>query len=352
MENSFKFELEGKKGKMRAGKIHTKHGIIETPIFMPVGTCGTVKGLTNHHLNEINPDIILGNTYHLMLRPTAERIETLGGLHKFMNWNKPILTDSGGFQVMSLSNMNKVTEEGVKFRSHIDGSLHMLTPERSMDIQHKLDADITMIFDHVVKYGSTEKKVKEAMYRSLRWAERSKNAFIKRNGYGLFAIVQGGNNYELRKKSAEELINIGFDGYAIGGMVGYDEELFQILDYAADMLPENKPRYLMGVGRPSDIKGAIERGIDMFDCVLPTRSGRNGLLFTSAGEVKIKHAKYAEDLSPIDEKCNCYACKMHTKAYIHHLFKADEMLAGILMTIHNLTFYMNLVRNIRKEILS
>lgn len=346
-----KFELQATYGKARAGLLHTAHGVIETPIFMPVGTQATVKSLTNQMLDDLGAQIILGNTYHLMLRPGEDTVAKLGGLHKFMNYHKPILTDSGGFQVMSLSNMNKVTEEGVKFRSHIDGSMHMLTPERSMDIQYKLDANITMIFDHVVPYGSTEKKVKSAMYRSLRWAERSKKAFIDRDGYGIFAIVQGGDNHALRSESAKELINIGFNGYAIGGMVGYDQELFNILDYTVDMLPTDKPRYLMGVGKPSDIIGAMNRGVDMFDCVLPTRSGRNGLAFTSQGEVKIRNAIYAHDLSPLDPECDCYTCKNHTKAYIHHLFRAGEVLSCILMTMHNIRYYLTLVKKMRQEIL-
>ncbi len=350
--SEFRFELLAKKGKARAGLLFTKHGVIETPIFMPVGTCATVKGLTNHHLNEINPDIILGNTYHLMLRPSAEKIAELGGLHKFMNWKKPILTDSGGFQVMSLSNMSKVTEEGVKFRSHIDGSLHFLDSERSMEIQYLLGSTITMIFDECTKYPITEKKAKYSMLRSLRWAERSKKAYKEREGCALFGIVQGAVYENLRQISARELINMNFDGYAMGGVMGSNQkEMFDVLNYTTDLLPENKPRYLMGVGRPSDIIGAIEKGVDMFDCVLPTRSGRNGLVFTSIGEIKIRNAIYSNDLKPLDETCDCYACLNHTRAYIHHLFKTGEMLGAILMTIHNLKFYMNLVRNFRKKIL-
>lgn len=348
----FYFELEKTHNKARAGKIYTKHGIIETPIFMPVGTCATVKGLTNYHLNELNPDIILGNTYHLMLRPGAERIAELGGLHKFMNFQKPILTDSGGFQVMSLSGMSKVDENGVKFRSHINGDIYYLDSERSMEIQHLLGSTITMIFDECTKYPITHKKAKHSMYRSLRWAERSKKAYKERDGYGLFGIVQGSTFEDLRNISAKELIDMNFDGYAMGGVMGSgQEEMFSVLNYVADSLPEHKPRYLMGVGRPSDIIGAIKRGVDMFDCVLPTRSGRNGLVFTSRGEIKIKNAIYAQDTSPLDDKCDCYACLNHTKAYIHHLFKCDEMLGAILMTIHNIKFYLNLVRDIRRKIL-
>jgi queuine tRNA-ribosyltransferase len=347
------FDLCAKDNKARAATIKTKHGEIHTPVFMPVGTQGTVKSLTNNMINDVGSQIILGNTYHLMLRPGAERIAQLGGLHNFMNFHKPILTDSGGFQVMSLSHMRKITEEGCAFRSHIDGTKYMLTAERSIEIQHLLGSTITMIFDECTSYPSTHKKVKYSMLRSLRWAERSKKAYKQRQGYGLFAIVQGGIYEDLRKISAKELIDISFDGYALGGVMGSSqEEMFTVLDYSADLLPENKPRYLMGVGKPTDIIGAIARGIDMFDCVLPSRSARNGLLFTRKGEVKIRNSLYALDTSAVDDVCSCYCCKNHTKAYLHHLFKAGEILACTLMTIHNLTFYLDMTKKCRELIIN
>lgn len=319
---------------------------------MPVGTCATVKGLRNDQIIETNAQVILGNTYHLMLRPSGDVIEKLGGLHKFMNWNKPILTDSGGFQVMSLSGLRKLTEDGVIFRSHIDGSKHILTPERSIQLQHQFGSDITMIFDECPKFPITYKKCKRSMYTSLKWAERSKKAFTEREGYALFGIVQGSTFEDLREISAKGLINIGFDGYAIGGLaVGEGQgEMLRVLDFTVPFLPENKPRYLMGVGKPDDIRKAIERGVDMFDCVLPSRAGRNGLLYTRNGEIKIRNAKYATIDKPIDEKCNCYACKNHTLAYIHHLHRCGEMLAGTLMTLHNISYYQDFVNEIREEI--
>jgi queuine tRNA-ribosyltransferase len=351
-EMGIKFEILHKSNKARIGKIHTKHGVINTPIFMPVGTQGTVKSLTNDFIHDIGAEIILGNTYHLMLRPGAEKVAQMGGLHKFMNFHKPILTDSGGFQVMSLSGMRKMSEKGCKFRSHIDGSLHFLDAERSMEIQHLLGSTITMAFDECTPSHWDYKKIKYSMLRSMRWAQRSKDAYKQREGYGLFGIVQGGIYEDLRRHSVDELLKIGFDGYAMGGVMGStQEDMFSVLDFTTDMLPEEKPRYLMGVGRPSDIVGAIARGVDMFDCVLPTRSGRNGLVFTRGGEVKIRNAKYELDLKPLDEHCSCYACKNHTRAYIHHLFKAGEILACTLMTIHNLKFYLDLIHSCRKAIL-
>ena len=349
---SFKFELIKTKGKARLGRLHLAHGVVDTPVFMPVGTCGTVKGLTNDMIKSTNAQIILGNTYHLMLRPGGDRIEKLGGLHKFMNWDRPILTDSGGFQVMSLSGLRKMTDDGVIFRSHIDGAKHFLTPEKSMQIQHQIGSDITMIFDECPKFNYSYKRIKRSMYMSLKWAERSKNAYINRDGYGLFGIVQGGIFPELREISATELVKIGFDGYAIGGLaVGEGQEnMLKTIDATIPFLPQNKPRYLMGVGKPDDIIKAIECGIDMFDCVLPTRAGRNGLLYTGNGEIKIKNAKYAEIQEPIDPKCQCYACKNHTLAYIHHLYKCDEMLAATLMSIHNVAYYQDLTREIREGI--
>jgi queuine tRNA-ribosyltransferase len=348
----FSFKVNKKNGKARTGIVSTAHGDIRTPAFMPVGTAATVKAMMPESVKSTGADIILGNTYHLMLRPTAERIANLGGLHKFMNWNSPILTDSGGFQVMSLSKIRKISEEGVQFQSHIDGSKHMLSPERSMQIQHLLGSDITMIFDECTPYPATEKVAKESMQLSLRWAERSKNAYKQRDGYGLFGIVQGGVYENLRKISAEELQEIDFDGYAIGGLaVGEGQELmFQTLDYTTPMLTEDKPRYLMGVGKPDDLVGAVKRGVDMFDCVLPTRSGRNGQAFTSKGAINILNAKYKDDVAALDENCNCPACKDYSRAYIHHLVKSKEILGSMLVTWHNLQYYQSLMSQMREAI--
>lgn len=350
--SKFSFNLINQDNQARVGELNTGRGAIKTPAFMPVGTAATVKAMKPETVADIGADIILGNTYHLMLRPTAERIDRLGGLHKFMNWNKPILTDSGGFQVMSLSKIRKISEKGVEFRSHIDGSKHMVSPERSMEIQHLLGSDITMIFDECTPFPATEQVAKDSMELSLRWAKRSKDSYIKRDGFGLFAIVQGGIYENLRKISAEKLIEIGFDGYAIGGLaVGEGQELmFNTLDFTTPLLPKDKPRYLMGVGKPDDIIGAVERGVDMFDCVLPTRSGRNAQAFTTNGAINIKNAKYAEDLSPLDEECGGYTSQNYSKAYLHHLFKSKEMLGAMLLTEHNLFFYQNLMSNIRKSI--
>lgn len=331
--SKFEFELLEKKGKKRRGVIHTAHGDIHTPIFMPVGTQATVKCLTNDMIKTLGAEIILGNTYHLFLRPGQDIMKKLGGLHKFMNWDKPILTDSGGFQVMSLAHMRKVKEEGVTFRSHIDGSLHTLTPEESTDMQLALDSTISMVLDECAPYGCNQKKIKHAMYRTLRWAERSRKAFCKRDGYGQFCILQGGQNKDLRQQCAKELVNMDFEGYAIGGMVGYNEELFKVLDYTLDLLPENKPRYVMGIGKPVDIIGAIERGADIFDCVLPARYGRHGVALLKDKELKLRQRQFELDEQPIDENCDCYACKNHTRAYIHHLIKANEILGNILLTI-------------------
>lgn len=348
----FEFKLHAKCGMARSGTVSTAHGDIRTPAFMPVGTAATVKGMFPEDVKETGADIILGNTYHLMLRPTAERIDRLGGLHEFMNWNGPILTDSGGFQVMSLSSIRKIKEEGVEFRSHIDGSKHMLSPERSMEIQHLLGSDVTMIFDECTPYPATEKVARDSMHMSLRWAKRSKEAFVEREGYGLFGIVQGGIYEKLRQESADGLVDIGFDGYAIGGLaVGEGQELmFSTLDFTTKMLPENKPRYLMGVGKPDDLVGAVLRGVDMFDCVLPTRSGRNGQAFTRNGPINIKNAPHAESKIPLDEGCKCKACKNYTRAYIHHLVKAGEMLGAMLMTWHNLQFYQDIMAEMRSAI--
>lgn len=349
----FSFKINAVDGKARNGVIQTAHGEIRTPAFMPVGTAATVKAMLPESVKSTGADIILGNTYHLMLRPTAERIASLGGLHKFMNWHGPILTDSGGFQVMSLAKIRKIKEEGVQFQSHIDGSKHMLSPERSMEIQHLLGSDITMIFDECTPYPATHKQAEDSMQLSLRWAMRSREAFVKREGYGLFGIVQGSVFEDLRYKSAEELIKIGFDGYAIGGLaVGEGQELmFNVLDYTTPALPQDKPRYLMGVGKPLDIVGAVERGVDMFDCVLPTRSGRNGQAFTRYGAVNINNSKHTDDPSPLDDKCKCPACTNYSKAYLQHLVKSKEILGAMLLTWHNLQYYQDLMAGLRLAIL-
>lgn len=352
MTKEFFFNLKNTDNKARRGEVTTTHGTIQTPAFMPVGTAATVKAIKSRDVKESGAEIILGNTYHLMLRPTAELIDQLGGLHKFMNWDGPILTDSGGFQVMSLSKIRKINDTGVEFSSHLDGSKHFVTPERSIEIQHKLGSDITMIFDECVQFPATHIQAKEAMERSLLWAKRSRDAFKKRSGYGIFGIVQGSTFSDLRKISAEKLIEIGFDGYAIGGLaVGEgQEEMFKVLDYCVDFLPIEKPRYLMGVGKPSDIVGAVARGVDMFDCVIPTRSGRTGQAFTRSGTINIRNAKYRTDEKPLDEKCSCYACKNHSRAYLHHLTKASEMLGAMLLSEHNIFYYQDLMRDIRDAI--
>ncbi len=350
--SKFSFILKSTDGNARRGEVQTAHGTIQTPAFMPVGTCATVKAMKNADVKKSGAEIILGNTYHLMLRPGADLIAELGGLHKFMNWDKPILTDSGGFQVMSLAGIRKITDNGAEFSSHIDGSKHLLTPEYSMEIQHKLGSDITMIFDECIAYPASEDAAQKAMIRSLAWAKRSKDAFIKRDGYGLFGIVQGVVYENLRKESALGLIDIGFDGYAIGGLaVGEGQELmFQTLDFTTPFLPQDKPRYLMGVGKPSDIIGAVARGVDMFDCVIPTRSGRNGQAFVKGGTINIKNAKYKNDAKPLEENCQCTACQNHSRAYLHHLVKANEILGAMLMTEHNIFYYQNLMREIREAI--
>lgn len=348
----FKYNLLKTHGNARRGFLQTAHGQIQTPAFMPVGTAATVKAMLPESVKEIGAEIILGNTYHLMLRPTAERIAKLGGLHKFMNWNGPILTDSGGFQVMSLAQLRKINENGVTFQSHIDGSKHELTPERSMEIQHLLGSDITMCFDECTPFPATHEIAKESMELSMRWAKRSKDAYIIRDGYGLFGIVQGSVYQDLRKTSCENLVKIGFDGYAIGGLaVGEgQEEMFKTLEFTVPNLPTDKPRYLMGVGKPSDLVGAVKRGIDMFDCVLPTRSGRNGQAFVRGGTINIRNAKYADDLRPLDEQCECYTCKNYSRAYLHHVVRANEIIGAMLMTLHNLKFYQDLMKSLRDGI--
>ncbi|MFI4983959.1 MAG: tRNA guanosine(34) transglycosylase Tgt [Rickettsiales bacterium] len=346
------FKLHSKLGNARTGVLQTAHGNIHTPAFMPVGTAATVKAMLPESVATTGAEIILGNTYHLMLRPSAELIDKFGGLHKFMNWDKPILTDSGGYQVMSLSSLRKITEDGVRFSSHVDGSKHMLTPERSIEIQYLLDSNVTMCFDECTPYPATHEVAKKSMELSMRWAQRSKIAFKDRAGYGIFGIVQGSTYEDLRQESVDALTKIGFDGYAVGGLaVGEGQaEMFRTLDFTMPMLPTNTPRYLMGVGKPSDIIGAVMRGIDMFDCVLPTRSGRNGQAFVRGGTLNIRNAKCTEDPSPIDTKCQCYTCKNYSRAYLHHLVKAKEILGATLMTWHNLHYYQDLMRDLRKAI--
>jgi len=347
-----KFKVLSNEKKSRRGVLSTAHGDIQTPCFMPVGTVGTVKAMTPEMVCSTGAEIILGNTYHLMLRPGAERVARFGGLHKFMNWSGPILTDSGGFQVMSLAGLRKITEEGVTFQSHLSGEKFMLSPERSMEIQYLLDADITMAFDECVKYPAEKKVVQKSMERSMRWAKRSKDAFVDRAGYGLFGIVQGGMYRDLREQSIQDLNQIGFDGYAIGGLaVGEGQEMmFEVLDYTACALPDDKPRYLMGVGRPSDIVGAVFRGVDMFDCVMPSRSGRTAQAFTSEGVLNLRNACHQEAHEPLDKECSCPACQNYTRGYLHHLFRAGEILGSMLLTQHNIHFYQNLMWQIRSAI--
>ncbi len=354
MTKTFSFQVAATDGRARTGHISTPRGDIRTPAFMPVGTAATVKAMMPESVAATGADILLGNTYHLMLRPTAERIAALGGLHKFMNWQGPILTDSGGFQVMSLADLRKLTEEGVAFRSHIDGSKHMLSPERSMEIQALLGSDIVMCFDECPALPATDKAVAMSMELSMRWARRSKEAFGDRPGHALFGIQQGGVTRELRGASAEKLTEIGFDGYAIGGLaVGEGQEaMFGVLDYAPDMLPEDKPRYLMGVGKPDDIVGAVARGVDMMDCVLPSRSGRTGQAWTRRGQVNIKNARHADDPRPLDEDCTCPACRNYSRAYLHHVFRAQEMISGMLLTWHNLHYYQDLMAGMRSAIVA
>ncbi len=343
--------LHATDGAARCGTLSTAHGDIRTPAFMPVGTCGTVKGMTPEAVRDLGADIILGNTYHLMLRPGAERVAEQGGLHQFMNWPHPILTDSGGFQVMSLAELRKITEEGVTFQSHIDGSKHALTPERAMEIQHLLDSDISMVLDECTPFPATQEEAKHSMECSMRWADRCKQTFKERDGYGAFGIVQGSVYEELRHQSVAALTSIGFDGYAIGGLaVGEGQEtMFRVLDFTMPAMPQDAPRYLMGVGKPDDILGAVERGIDMFDCVIPTRSGRLGRAYTSMGEINIKNARHRDDPRPLDPQTSSYVSQ-YSRAYLHHLFKADEMLGPILLTWHNLTYYQQLMAGIREAI--
>ena len=356
MAERFSFSISATDGKARTGTISMLRGDIRTPAFMPVGTAATVKAMKPETVRATGADIILGNTYHLMLRPGAERVARLGGLHKFMNWDRPILTDSGGYQVMSLSELTKLSENGVEFQSHLDGSRHMLTPERSMEIQRLLGSDIVMAFDECTKNGATREEAQASMERSMRWAKRSRDGFDSGEEHAaraaLFGIQQGSLDKEMRAASAEALIEIGFDGYAIGGLaVGEGQEaMFDVLDYAPGQLPADKPRYLMGVGKPDDLVGAVERGVDMFDCVLPSRSGRNGQAFTAQGALNIRNAKFAEDLAPLDENCACSVCQNHSRAYLHHLIRAKEILGAMLMTEHNIAYYQSLMAGMRDAI--
>ncbi len=346
---SIEFVLKNTLGQARAGTIYTAHGSINTPVFMPVGTRATVKAMFPEDVNNLGAEIILGNTYHLMLRPSIKVIEKFGGLHKFMNWHKPILTDSGGFQIMSLSGLRKITEEGAVFSSHIDGSIHLLSPETSTEIQRILDSDITMIFDECVSFPCSYDKTKKSMELSLRWAERSRKSFEQRKGYGQFGIVQGSTYEDLRIISAGALIQMDFEGYAIGGLaVGEGHDIMiKTLSYFMHMLPQNKPRYLMGVGKPIDIIEAVKKGVDMFDCVLPTRSARNGQAYTKAGSLNIKNSKFKADLSALEEDCICYTCSNYSKGYLHHLIRVGEILGSMLMTTHNLYYFQDLMRRIR-----
>ena len=352
MTERFSFAIHATDGPARTGEIRTPRGTIRTPAFMPVGTAATVKAMRPESVAETGADILLGNTYHLMLRPGAEKVQRLGGLHKFMNWGKPILTDSGGFQVMSLAELRKLTEEGVRFSSHIDGSKHLLSPETSMQIQAQLGSDIVMCFDECPALPADRDRIAESMRLSMRWAARSRDAFGDRPGHALFGIQQGGLEQDLRGESAEALRAIGFDGYAIGGLaVGEGQEaMFGVLDYAPGQLPKDKPRYLMGVGKPDDIVGAVERGVDMFDCVLPSRSGRTGQAFTRRGPVNLKNARHADDPRPLDEDCLCPCCQGYSRAYLHHVFRAGEIISSMLLTWHNLHYYQELMAGLRKAI--
>jgi len=347
LSTRFAFSIAARDGNARSGVIRMARGDIRTPAFMPVGTAATVKGMRPAEVRATGADILLGNTYHLMLRPGAERMALLGGLHAFMGWDRPILTDSGGYQVMSLGDLTKITEEGVAFKSHLDGSAHLLSPERSMEIQRLLGSDIVMAFDECTPFPATHERAAASMALSMRWAERSRDAFA--SGGALFGIQQGSMFEDLRAQSSQALTGIGFDGYAIGGLaVGEGQaEMFRVLDFAVPMLPENAPRYLMGVGKPDDIVGAVERGIDMFDCVLPTRSGRNGQAFTWDGPLNIRNARFAEDLTPLDPES---PTAEWSKAYLHHLVKSGEMLGAMLMTEHNLWFYQQVMSGLRSAI--
>ncbi|WP_138380007.1 tRNA guanosine(34) transglycosylase Tgt [Luteithermobacter gelatinilyticus] len=356
MKDNFKLHIEATDGSARTGVLKTWRGDIRTPAFMPVGTAATVKAMKPETVRATGADILLGNTYHLMLRPTAERIHHLGGLHKFMNWERPILTDSGGFQVMSLAQLRKISEEGVAFQSHIDGSRHLLSPERSMEIQRLLGSNIVMAFDECTPYPATRKQTEDSMRLSMRWAKRSFDAFHNGSEHAeknaLFGIVQGGVFEDLRQESIAALTEIGFHGYAVGGLaVGEGQQvMFEVLDFTMPKMPTDKPRYLMGVGKPDDIVGAVERGIDMFDCVLPTRSGRTGQAFTRRGAVNMKNARHTDDPRPLDEDCRCDACTKYSRAYLSHLIRSGEILGAMLLTEHNLTYFQDLMAGLRAAI--
>ena len=338
--------------KARRGRVNTPHGPIETPVFMPVGTAGTVKAMKPEEVRDMGAQIIFGNTYHLYLRPGHEVVKAAGGLHRFMNWERAILTDSGGFQVFSLGAMRKISEEGVEFRSHIDGSKHMLSPEKSMEIQNALGSDIMMAFDECAPYPADRNYVKNSLERTTRWLKRCKEYHKNTEQQSLFGIMQGGMYKDLRKQSAEEIVELDLPGYAIGGLsVGEPKEImYEVMDDCVDYLPADKPRYLMGVGSPDCLFEGVERGIDMFDCVLPTRIARHGMAMTSQGRVNIKNAKYERDFTPLDPNCDCYTCRNYSKAYLRHLFKSDEILSSMLMTTHNLHFLVNTMAGIRKAI--
>ncbi|WP_343716512.1 tRNA guanosine(34) transglycosylase Tgt [Inquilinus sp.] len=348
----FRFEPLARDGAARTGRLHTAHGVVQTPTFMPVGTAATVKAMRPEEVAATGAQIVLGNTYHLMLRPGAERVARLGGLHRFMNWPGPILTDSGGFQVMSLSQLRRMDKDGVTFRSHLDGSEHRLSPARSTEIQHLLDATITMAFDECTPFPAEPEVAASSMRLSMGWAQRSRDAFVARPGYGQFGIVQGSIYPDLRLESAAALTAIGFEGYAIGGLaVGEGQErMFAALDVTVPALPDDRPRYLMGVGKPSDLVGSVRRGVDMFDCVLPTRSGRTGQAFTRRGTVNLRNARHQDDQRPLDEACRCPACRQYSRAYLHHLIRSEEVLGLMLLTQHNLTYYQDLMAGLRGAI--
>jgi queuine tRNA-ribosyltransferase len=351
---NFHWTRQATDGAARAGLLHTAHGTVDTPVFMPVGTAGTVKAMTADAVRSTGATIILGNTYHLMLRPGADRIAALGGLHRFADWPGPILTDSGGFQIMSLGALRTLDADGVTFRSHLDGSKHRLTPEIAIHLQDQLDSTITMVLDECTKFPSTHAETDSSMALSMRWAARARTAFRQRDGYALFGIVQGGVFHDLRARSAAALIDIGFDGYAIGGLaVGEGQSaMFDVLDSTVPHLPSTHPRYLMGVGTPDDLLGGVARGIDMFDCVMPTRAGRTARAYTSRGVLNLRNARHAADPAPLDPNCACPACTKHCRAYLHHLFRAAEMLGPMLLTWHNITYYQSLMRGLRAAIQS
>ena len=352
MTNNFNFKLISQDKNARLGKLTTAHGIVDTPIFMPVGTAATVKAMHLKDVEEAGAQIILANTYHLMLRPGEKNIKEMGGVRKFMGWNKPLLTDSGGFQIMSLGKLRKIENEGVTFKSHLDGTKYFLSPKISTDIQNALDATISMQLDECIPFPASYEESERAMKLSLEWALKSRDAFEERKGYGQFGIVQGSTYSDLRELSSKKLVEIDFDGYAIGGLaVGEGQELmFKTLDFTTKNMPLDKPRYLMGVGKPDDLIGAVKRGVDMFDCVLPTRSGRTGQAFTSRGTVNIKNARHILDKRPLDNNCDCHTCKNFSRAYLHHLFKAQEILGLMLLSLHNIHFYITLMKNIRNSI--